>query len=134
MLLMEVGPGRRADGVPGGVGGAVRDDRADAGARRDRPRRHRLRRHRRRGGGARGRAGPSQLAFFNLAEDTHAARYGPAIRAGAEFERAAKEAAWRTWAATARLGRGRRQAFEDLIDAHPDVTALAVMRTTRRPA
>ncbi|MEV0825378.1 LacI family DNA-binding transcriptional regulator [Nonomuraea rubra] len=72
--------------------------------------------------------GHRKLAFFNLAEDTHAARYGPAIRAGAEFERAAREAGL-AYVGGHRPGSAEDggKAFEDLIGAHPDVTALAVM-------
>ncbi|WP_431922816.1 LacI family DNA-binding transcriptional regulator [Nonomuraea jabiensis] len=72
--------------------------------------------------------GHRKLAFFNLSADRHAARYGPAVRAGAEFAEAAR-AAGIGYVDDFRPGSADegRQAFERLVAAHPDTTALAVM-------
>ncbi|NUS01477.1 MAG: LacI family DNA-binding transcriptional regulator [Nonomuraea sp.] len=72
--------------------------------------------------------GHRALAFFNHSADAYAAQYGPAVRAGEEFAKAAREAgigyvdAFR--AGSAEEG---RQAFDRLMDGHPEVTAVAVM-------
>ncbi|MGN9781689.1 LacI family DNA-binding transcriptional regulator [Nonomuraea sp. ZG12] len=72
--------------------------------------------------------GHRAMAFFNHSTDGYSAQYGPAIRAGEEFEAAAREAGlgyvgdFR--ADSAEQG---RQAFERLVAEHPEVTALAVM-------
>ncbi|MEV0621587.1 LacI family DNA-binding transcriptional regulator [Nonomuraea sp. NPDC050404] len=72
--------------------------------------------------------GHRKLGFFNLSAETYAPQYGPAIRAGAEFARAAAEAGI-GYAGDFRPGSAEEgaKAFERLMDAHPDVTALAVM-------
>ncbi|KAB8195156.1 LacI family DNA-binding transcriptional regulator [Nonomuraea phyllanthi] len=72
--------------------------------------------------------GHRKLAFFELPADRHAAGYGPAVRAGAEFAGAAR-AAGIGYVAGFRPGSPEEggQAFERLVTAHPDVTALAVM-------
>ncbi|SEH00721.1 DNA-binding transcriptional regulator, LacI/PurR family [Nonomuraea solani] len=72
--------------------------------------------------------GHRKLAFFNLSTGTYAAQYGPAIRAGAEFESAAREAGL-AYVGDFRPGSAEEggQAFERLLEEHPDVTALAVM-------
>ncbi|MEU8400230.1 LacI family DNA-binding transcriptional regulator [Nonomuraea sp. NPDC048892] len=72
--------------------------------------------------------GHRKLAFFNLSPGTYAAQYGPAIRAGEEFAAAAR-AAGLAYVDDFRPGSAEEggQAFERLIEAHPDVTALAVM-------
>ncbi|WP_049573951.1 LacI family DNA-binding transcriptional regulator [Nonomuraea sp. SBT364] len=72
--------------------------------------------------------GHRSMAFFNHAIGAYSAQYGPAIRAGAEFAAAAGEAGLGyvgdLRASTADEG---REAFERLVAAHPEVTALAVM-------
>ncbi|MFI7133104.1 LacI family DNA-binding transcriptional regulator [Nonomuraea sp. NPDC050153] len=72
--------------------------------------------------------GHRKLGFFNLSADRHAARYGPAIRAGTEFAAAAR-AAGIGYVDDFRPGSADEggQAFERLVAAHPDTTALAVM-------
>ncbi|TMR14665.1 LacI family transcriptional regulator [Nonomuraea turkmeniaca] len=72
--------------------------------------------------------GHRKLAFFNLSTDLYADGYGPAIRAGEEFAAAAR-AAGIGYVDGFRPGSAKegRAAFERLLDAHPDVTALAVM-------
>ncbi|MBF8189426.1 LacI family DNA-binding transcriptional regulator [Nonomuraea sp. K274] len=72
--------------------------------------------------------GHRKLAFFNHAADAHAAGYGPAVRAGVEFAGAAR-AAGIGYVDDFRPGSAEdgREAFERLMAAHPDVTALAVM-------
>ncbi|HEX4815994.1 MAG TPA: LacI family DNA-binding transcriptional regulator [Nonomuraea sp.] len=72
--------------------------------------------------------GHRKVAFFNLSPDAYPGSYGPAVRSAAEFAAAAREAGlgyvddFRP--GTAEAGRA---AFEQLMDAHPDVTAVAVM-------
>ncbi|MEO3791967.1 LacI family DNA-binding transcriptional regulator [Nonomuraea sp. B10E15] len=72
--------------------------------------------------------GHRALAFFNLSADAYAAGYGPAVRAGEEFAAAAR-AAGIGYVDGYRPGSAEegREAFERLVDAHPGVTALAVM-------
>ncbi|MGW0803787.1 LacI family DNA-binding transcriptional regulator [Nonomuraea sp. NPDC002799] len=72
--------------------------------------------------------GHRELAFFNHSTDAYAAQYGPAIRAGAEFERAAR-AAGLGYAGGLRAGSAEegRAAFERLMSEHPGVSAVAVM-------
>ncbi|NJP91314.1 LacI family transcriptional regulator [Nonomuraea sp. FMUSA5-5] len=72
--------------------------------------------------------GHRKLAFFNRAVDAHAAGYGPAVRAGREFERAAREAGLAyVGGYRPRSAEAGGKAFEELLGTHPDVTALAVM-------
>ncbi|WP_171074743.1 LacI family DNA-binding transcriptional regulator [Nonomuraea basaltis] len=72
--------------------------------------------------------GHRKLAFFNLPAGTYATGYGPAVRAGEEFAAAAREAGL---GYVDGFGPGSaeegREAFERLLAARPDVTALAVM-------
>jgi DNA-binding LacI/PurR family transcriptional regulator len=72
--------------------------------------------------------GHRKLALFNLSTDAYAAGYGPAARAGEEFAAAARAAGIGYVDGfgpdSAEAGRA---AFEELVRAHPDVTALAVM-------
>ncbi|MDR8410507.1 LacI family transcriptional regulator [Nonomuraea sp. 3-1Str] len=72
--------------------------------------------------------GHRSFAFFNHSPGAYSTQYGPTIRTGEEFAAAAGRAglgyvdAFR--AGTADEG---REAFERLLDRHPEVTALAVM-------
>ncbi|UBU09674.1 LacI family DNA-binding transcriptional regulator [Nonomuraea gerenzanensis] len=72
--------------------------------------------------------GHRKLALFGLARGAHTAWYGPAVRAGEEFAGAAREQGL-AYVDGFRPGSAEEggRAFEDLLDAHPDVTALAVM-------
>ncbi|MEW9551712.1 LacI family DNA-binding transcriptional regulator [Nonomuraea sp. NPDC050783] len=72
--------------------------------------------------------GHRKLALFNLSTDLYADGYGPAIRAGEEFAAAAR-AAGLGYVDGFRPGSAEEggRAFEQLLAAHPDVTALAVM-------
>ncbi|MGP3913466.1 LacI family DNA-binding transcriptional regulator [Nonomuraea sp. 10N515B] len=72
--------------------------------------------------------GHRTLAFFNLSTDLYADGYGPAMRAGEEFAAAAR-AAGIDYVDGYRPGSAEegRKAFERLLQAHPEVTALAVM-------
>ncbi|TMR32153.1 LacI family DNA-binding transcriptional regulator [Nonomuraea zeae] len=72
--------------------------------------------------------GHRKLAFFNHSTDAYAAQYGPAIRAGAELAGAAALAGI-GYVDDFRPGSAEEggRAFEALLSAHPDVTALAVM-------
>ncbi|GGL14609.1 LacI family transcriptional regulator [Sphaerisporangium melleum] len=72
--------------------------------------------------------GHRKLAFFNYSTGTYAAQYGPTIRAGEEFAAAAREAGI-AYVDDHRAGSAEEggEAFERLLAAHPDVTALAVM-------
>ncbi|MGP3957838.1 LacI family DNA-binding transcriptional regulator [Nonomuraea sp. 3N208] len=72
--------------------------------------------------------GHRTLAFFNLSTDLYADGYGPATRAGEEFA-AAASAAGIGYVDGYRPGSAEegREAFERLLETHPEVTALAVM-------
>ncbi|MEU9830987.1 LacI family DNA-binding transcriptional regulator [Streptosporangium sp. NPDC048047] len=72
--------------------------------------------------------GHRKLAFFNHSTGAYAAQYGPTIRAGEEFAAAAREAGI-VYVDDHRAGSAEEggEAFERLLAAHPDVTALAVM-------
>ena len=72
--------------------------------------------------------GHQQIAFLNHSEELFNAGYGPSVRAAAGFERAARAAGLtpisRFCGDTALAG---QEVFEELIRAHPEVTALATM-------
>ena len=72
--------------------------------------------------------GHRQIAFLNHAEESFAAGYGPSVRAAAGFEQVAQAAGLtpisRFCGDTALAG---QQVFEELIQAHPEITALATM-------
>ncbi|MFB4280097.1 LacI family DNA-binding transcriptional regulator [Nonomuraea sp. MTCD27] len=72
--------------------------------------------------------GHRKLAFFNLSADAYAAGYGPAVRAGAEFAAAARQAGI-AYVDDFHPGSPEEgaEAFDRLLAGHPDVTALAVM-------
>ncbi|MCK2216512.1 LacI family transcriptional regulator [Actinomadura sp. ATCC 31491] len=72
--------------------------------------------------------GHRTLAFFNLSTDLYADGYGPATRMGEEFAAAAREAGL-GYVDGFRPGSAEegRQAFDRLLELHPEVTALAVM-------
>ena len=72
--------------------------------------------------------GHRQIAFLNHSEELFNAGYGASVRAAAGFEQAARDAGLtpitRFCGDTALAG---QEVFEELIRAHPDVTALASM-------
>ena len=72
--------------------------------------------------------GHRQIAFLNHSEEAFNAGYGPSVRAAVGFEDAARAAGLtpitRFCGDTALAG---QQVFEELIEAHPEVTALATM-------
>jgi len=72
--------------------------------------------------------GHRQIAFLNHAEEAYLAGYGPSVRAAASFEQVTIAAGLtpisRFCGDTALAG---QEVFEELIQAHPDVTALATM-------
>src|SRR5665811_1944959 len=72
--------------------------------------------------------GHQQIAFLNHSEELFNAGYGPSVRAVAGFERAARAAGLtpisRFCGDTALAG---QEVFEEIIRAHPEVTALATM-------
>jgi DNA-binding LacI/PurR family transcriptional regulator len=72
--------------------------------------------------------GHRQIAFLNHSEELFDAGYGPSVRAAAGFEQAARAAGLtpisRFCGDTALAG---QEVFEELIQAHPEVTALASM-------
>jgi DNA-binding LacI/PurR family transcriptional regulator len=72
--------------------------------------------------------GHRQIAFLNHAEETFTAGYGPSVRAAAGFEQVTRSAGLtpitRFCDDTVLAG---QQAFDELIAAHPDVTAIATM-------
>jgi DNA-binding LacI/PurR family transcriptional regulator len=72
--------------------------------------------------------GHRQIAFLNHAEESFAAGYGPSVRAAAGFEQVAQAAGLtpisRFCGDTALAG---QHVFEELIQAHPEITALATM-------
>jgi len=72
--------------------------------------------------------GHRQIAFLNHSEELFNAGYGPSVRAAAGFERAARAAGLtpisRFCGDTALAG---QEVFEEIIRAHPEVTALATM-------
>jgi DNA-binding LacI/PurR family transcriptional regulator len=72
--------------------------------------------------------GHRQIAFLNHAEESFNAGYGPSVRAAAGFEQVTRAAGLtpisRFCGDTALAG---REVFEELIRAHPEVTALATM-------
>jgi len=72
--------------------------------------------------------GHRQIAFLNHSEETFEAGYGPSVRAAAGFEQAIQAAGLtpisRFCGDTVVAG---QQVFEELIQAHPDLTALATM-------
>ncbi|WP_188193952.1 LacI family DNA-binding transcriptional regulator [Nonomuraea sp. SYSU D8015] len=72
--------------------------------------------------------GHRKLGFFNLSAGAYAAGYGPAVRAGEEFAAAARAAGlgYEDGFHPGSAEEGRA-AFDRLLEAHPDVTALAVM-------
>jgi DNA-binding LacI/PurR family transcriptional regulator len=72
--------------------------------------------------------GHSQIAFLNHAEEAFVAGYGPSVRAAEGFEQATLAAGLtpisRFCGDTVLAG---REVFKELMHAHPDVTALAMM-------
>jgi DNA-binding LacI/PurR family transcriptional regulator len=72
--------------------------------------------------------GHRQIAFLNHSEESYNAGYGPSVRAAAGFVQATAAAGFtpitRFCGDTALAG---QKVFEELIKAHPDVTALATM-------
>jgi DNA-binding LacI/PurR family transcriptional regulator len=72
--------------------------------------------------------GHRQIAFLNHAEEAFNAGYGPSVRAAAGFDQAVRSAGLtpisRFCGETALAG---QEVFEELIRAHPGVTALATM-------
>ncbi len=72
--------------------------------------------------------GHRQIAFLNHSEETFSAGYGPSVRAAAGFNQVANSAGLtpisRFCGDTAMAG---QEVFEELIEEHPDVTALVTM-------
>jgi DNA-binding LacI/PurR family transcriptional regulator len=72
--------------------------------------------------------GHRQIAFLNHSEESFSAGYGPSVRAASGFDQAARAAGLtpisRFCGDTALAG---QEVFEELIQAHPEVTALASM-------
>ena len=72
--------------------------------------------------------GHRQIAFLNHSEESFNAGYGPSVRAAQGFEQASRAAGLtpviRFCGDTALAG---QEGFEELIAAHPEVTALATM-------
>lgn len=78
--------------------------------------------------------GHTHIAFFNYAEQVFDAGYGPAVRAQRAFDRIERQAGIygisRFCDASAQSG---YQVFNNVMDTHPDVTAVAVMNEGSLP-